>query len=305
MIKVVVTGGAGFIGSHLAQGLLEKGFEVTIIDNLKTGRLNNIESFKDKLKFVEGDILDLELLKREFVGVDTVFHHAAVVSIPETTEDPLGSHEVNSTGTLKVLIAARDAGVRRVVYASSSAVYGARDGVSEEGDASLEPLSLYAAHKMTDEMYASLFSKLYGLETVGLRYFNVFGPRQNPHSKYSAVIPIFFEKISAGERVVINGDGTTTRDFVYVDNVVDANIRASQVQGLGSAVFNIACGQSTSLNELVQKIGLTLGKNPVVEYADFRLGDILHSLANIDKAKEILGYIPKVGLEDGLRRMVG
>ena len=305
MAKVVVTGGAGFIGSHLAERLVLDGFEVVVIDNLKTGRIENLSGFKDKLKFVEGDILDLELLKKEFLGAETVFHHAAIPSVPRSIEEPFETHEANSTGMLNVLIAARDTGVRRVVCASSSSVYGDSEVMPKEESMTPKPLSLYAVHKFNNEMYANLFSKLYGLETVGLRYFNVFGPRQNPNSKYAAVIPLFIKKISSGEEVVINGDGETTRDFTFVHNVVEANILASKAEGITSEVMNIACGERISLNDLVSKIGSIVGKEPKVVHTDFRVGDIKHSLASIEKAKKVIGYVPQHTFEEGLRITIG
>lgn len=305
MAKVVVTGGAGFIGSHLAERLVLDGFEVVVIDNLKTGRIENLSGFKDKLKFVEGDILDLELLKKEFLGAETVFHHAAIPSVPRSIEEPFETHEANSTGMLNVLIAARDTGVRRVVCASSSSVYGDSEVMPKEESMTPKPLSLYAVHKFNNEMYANLFSKLYGLETVGLRYFNVFGPRQNPNSKYAAVIPLFIKKISSGEEVVINGDGETTRDFTFVRNVVEANILASKAEGITSEVMNIACGERISLNDLVSKIGSIVGKEPKVVHTDFRVGDIKHSLASIEKAKKVIGYVPQHTFEEGLRITIG
>ncbi len=305
MAKVVVTGGAGFIGSHLAERLVLDGFEVVVIDNLKTGRIENLSGFKDKLKFVEGDILDLELLKKEFLGAETVFHHAAIPSVPRSIEEPFETHEANSTGMLNVLIAARDTGVRRVVCASSSSVYGDSEVMPKEESMTPKPLSLYAVHKFNNEMYANLFSKLYGLETVGLRYFNVFGPRQNPNSKYAAVIPLFIKKISNGEKVVINGDGETTRDFTFVHNVVEANILASKAEGITSEVMNIACGERISLNDLVSKIGSIVGKEPKVVHTDFRVGDIKHSLASIEKAKKVIGYVPQHTFEEGLRITIG
>lgn len=298
--KVIVTGGAGFIGSHLAQSLAGD-YKVTIIDNLETGSINNIKTFKDKIKFVKGSILDFKLLKKEFAGAYYVFHQAAIPSVPKSTEFPAETNMANITGTLNVLIASRDCKVKRVVYASSSSVYGDSPVLPKVETMSLNPLSLYATQKMTGELYAKLFYKLYGLETVGLRYFNVFGPRQDPNSKYSAVIPLFIKNITLNKGVVINGDGLTTRDFTFVDNVVSANRLASTANNVAGEVFNVACGSAISLNELVEMIGEVTGKKPKKKHQDKRVGDIMHSLADIYKAEKMLGYKPLISFKEGLK----
>lgn len=298
--KVIVTGGAGFIGSHLAEALIDE-YEVVVIDNLETGSLKNISHIKNKVRFIKKSILDLKVLKKEFTGASHVFHQAAIPSVPKSTDFPLETHTANSTGTLNVLIAARDAGVKRVVYASSSSVYGDSPTLPKVETMSYNPLSLYATQKMTGEIYAKLFSRFYGLETVGLRYFNVFGPRQNPNSKYAAVIPLFIKQILNGERVTINGDGSTTRDFTFVKNVVSANILASKAKNVSGEVFNIACGESISLNKLVEIISEVVDKRPSTKHVRNRKGDIAHSLADIAKAKKLLGYNSTYNFKEGLK----
>lgn len=298
--KVIVTGGAGFIGSHLAQSLIND-YEVTIIDNLETGSIKNIKHFLDKVRFVKGNILNLKLLKKEFVGAAYVFHQAAIPSVPKSTEFPIETHIANTTGTLNVLIASRDCKVKRVVFASSSAVYGDSPVLPKTETMSFNPLSLYATQKMTSELYAKIFHQIYGLETVGLRYFNVFGSRQDPNSKYSAVIPLFIKKIIDNDIVTINGDGKITRDFTFVSNVVLANKLASVAKNVSGEVFNIACGSAVSLNELVDMAGKILDKKPKKKYQSNRAADIMHSLADISKAEKMLGYKPLVSFEEGLK----
>lgn len=304
-IKVVVTGGAGFIGSHLSEALLGKGYEVVIIDDLATGRRENIASFVDKITFVEGSILDRELLKKTFEGVKYVFHQAALPSVPKSLQEPYETHKANAEGTLNVFLAARDAGVQRVVYASSSSVYGDSPTLPKVETMPYNPLSPYAAHKLYGELMAKMAANYFNVETVGLRYFNVFGPRQNPNSKYAAVIPLFIKLMAAGEAPTINGDGTITRDFTYIANVVQANICAALAPNEASGqVFNIACGDSISLNDLVMKINTELKTSITPMYKDVRAGDILHSLADIGKARKILGYNPEVSFDEGLRNTI-
>jgi nucleoside-diphosphate-sugar epimerase len=310
--KAVVVGGAGFIGSHIVEHLLEHGqYFVTALDDLSTGRKENIEKFlqqeyKKYFTFVQGSILDLELLKKTFEGADVVFHQAALASVPKSIEFPVETSMANIEGTLHVLVAARDAKVRRVVYASSSSVYGDSAVLPKVETMPFNPLSPYAVHKMVNEYYAKLFYKLYGLETVGLRYFNVFGPRQNPNSKYAAVIPLFIQKIKNNEAVTIHGDGSTTRDFTYVENVVQANIKAAtaDAKDVAGDVFNIACGEAISLNQLVEKINSKLNKKTKPIHTDKRAGDIDHSLADITKAKSKLGFLPEFDFDTGLRKTI-
>lgn len=302
--KAVVTGGAGFIGSHIAEELVRKNFEVVVVDDLSTGKLENMVGFKDKIEFVKGSITDTALLRKIFTDADFVFHQAALGSVPKSVEFPLETDMVNVYGTLSVFVAARDAGVKRVVYASSGSVYGDSPILPKVETMQYNPLSPYGAHKMMDEIYAKLFWKLYKLETVGLRYFNVFGPRQDPKSKYSAVIPLFIKMISEGSVPTINGDGKVTRDFTYVKNVVSANILASVAKGAQGQVFNVACGEQVSINDLVSKISALFGKKIKPKYTDMRVGDIEHSLADISKAKKILGYEPKISFNEGLKNLI-
>ena len=300
MKKVVITGGAGFIGSHITEECVNNNFEVVVIDDLSTGQRKNIEPFLNKITFIEGSILDIDLLRKAFEGADVVFHQAALPSVPKSIEFPLETNQANLQGTLNVFVAARDAKVKRVVYASSSSVYGDSPVLPKVETMPYNPLSPYAAQKMMGEYYGKLFYKLYGLETVGLRYFNVFGPRQNPLSKYAAVIPLFITKIMEDMAPTINGDGSTTRDFTFVKNVVQANLKAASSPNVGGEVFNIACGESISLTNLVDKINTHLNKKIVPQHAVKRAGDIDFSLADITKAKSKLGFEPGINFDQGL-----
>ena len=302
MAKAVVTGGAGFIGSHIADALLRQGWDVTIIDDLSTGRAENIANLLDSVEFIEKSILDEAALAQALAGAEVVFHQAAVPSVPRSIEEPLLTHEVNATGTLRVALAARAAGVKRIVYASSSSYYGDAKELPKREDMPPNPLSPYALQKFAGERYMVLTHKLFGVETVCLRYFNVFGPRQNPDSEYAAVIPKFIRLLKQGKAPVIFGDGSTTRDFTFISDAVEANLLAAAKPGVAGEVFNIAGGRQTSLNELVVLIGKTVGNSLPPEYQPFRLGDILHSLADISKAQKILGFTPRVSLEEGLLR---
>lgn len=296
-MKVVVTGGAGFIGSNLAGELL-KGYDVTVIDNLSTGRIENLDYIRDKINFVHGSITDLDLLKEVFADSDIVFHQAAIPSVPRSVENPIASNEANVDGTLKVLVAAKDCGVRKVVYASSSSVYGDTPTLPKKEDMKPNPKSPYAVSKLAGEYYCRVFSEVYGLKTACLRYFNVYGPRQNPQSQYAAVIPRFVTRILAHEPPIIFGDGKQTRDFTFVKDVIQANILAGESNAEG--VFNIACGSRVSLNELAAKImDITdIKLDPI--YENPRSGDIKDSLADIFPAKNKLGYEPKFNLNSGL-----
>ena len=301
---VVVTGGAGFIGSHLVDGLLARGYTVRVIDNLATGRRENIAHVLDKIEFVEDSILNDDALKRVFTGADYVFHEAAIPSVPKSVKNPLASHEANSTGTLKVLLAARDVGVKRVVYATSSSVYGDTKIFPTPETVPPNPLSPYALQKFTGEKYTTLFYKLYGLETVVLRYFNVFGPRQDPNSEYAAVIPKFIRLLKNGQTPTIFGDGSTSRDFTFVTHVVYSNIRAADTRAAAGEVFNCAGGKPTSLNQLVEVLQKLLGTNVKPLYQDFRVGDIKDSYADASKAERILGFKTNVPFEEGLKRTI-
>lgn len=301
MTKVVVTGGAGFIGSNLAAELLNK-FEVTVIDDLSTGRLENLEAILDRAEFLMGSVTDLDLLLEAFSGAEAIFHQGAVPSVQRSVDNPLATNHANLDGTLNVLVAARDCGARKVIYASSSSVYGDTPTLPKREDMKPNPRSPYAVSKLAGEYYAQVFSELYGLETVSLRYFNVFGPRQDPGSEYAAVIPRFISRILEGEPPVIFGDGEQTRDFTFVRDVVAANILAMESDAQG--VFNVACGQRTSLNELADRIMAICGISLQPIYDAPRPGDIRDSLADISAARERLGYRPEFDLQRGLEETV-
>ena len=301
MEKVLVTGGAGFIGSYLAEGLARRGCRVIILDDLSTGKRENIEQLpnQDKLEFIEGSILTLPLLQKLFKGVDHVFHQAAIPSVPKSIENPLASHEANVTGVLNVLIAARDSGVKKVIYASSCAVYGDTPTLPQGEDMLPSPQSPYAVNKLAGEYYCQVFSQTYGLATVCLRYFNVYGPRQDPGSQYAAVIPRFIRGALEGGSLTIFGEGEQTRDFIFVKDVVEANILAAE--GTANGVFNIGGGQGITINELANLVLDITGSKVAPSYQEPRPGDIRHSLADITKAKTF-GYEPKYSLEEGLRQ---
>jgi len=298
--KIVVTGGAGFIGSNIVRKLLEFGADVVVLDDLSTGRRVNIEPFLDDIVFFEKSITDLDVLRQAFNGVDYVLHQAAIPSVPRSISDPITSHHVNATGALNVFWIAKEMGVKRVVYACSSSAYGTPDIIPVHEGLGYNPLSPYAVQKAMKEMYGKVFSNLYGLETVGLKYFNVFGPNQDPNSKYSAVIPLFITSMLKGQSPTIFGDGSTSRDFTYVDNVVDANIRAIFAENVSGHIINVASGNPKTLNELVATINGAIETSIDPIYSDWRMGDIKHSHADIRKAKELLGFSPFVDFEQGI-----
>lgn len=298
--KILITGGAGFIGSHIAEELVSRGCRVTILDNLASGNLENLESIQEDITFVEGDIQDEETLARVAEGCDAVFHQAAVVSVTKTVDDPVTSTAVNDLGTLKVLDAARNSGVERVVLASSSAVYGDDPQLPKVESMVPHPLSPYAVQKLTNEYYAGLYFKLYGLETVCLRYFNVYGPRQDPTSPYSGVISIFMQCATNRSIPVIYGDGSQTRDFVFVKDVVQANLLAAAHNEAPGQVFNVGTSDSISISGLWYKIAQLAEFKAQPEKEDARTGDILHSLAGIQKARDRLGFQPSVSFSEGL-----
>ena len=306
MAKWVVTGGAGFIGSHVVEELVNRNEEVIVIDNLLTGKKENIKDFADKITFVKGSITDEELLSKTLKGVDYIIHLAALPSVPRSIEDPLGSNEHNITGTLNVFNEAKKAGVKRVVYASSSSVYGDSETLPKIETMPKKPLSFYALQKSTDEEYAKLYNKLYGSDFVGLRFFNVFGPRQDPHSVYAAVIPLFVKLMKEGKEPTIYGDGETSRDFTPVKNVVHGLLltATSQNKKLGGEVFNLACGERISLNQLVEEINNLLGTEIKPKYEDFRVGDIKHSLSDSSKLKDAVGYEVVMDFKNGLKELV-
>jgi nucleoside-diphosphate-sugar epimerase len=300
--RALVTGGAGFIGSHLTDALVENGCRVTVMDNLSTGHCSNIEHLGDRIDFVHGDIRDAELLDRVIEGCEVVFHQAAVVSVTQSVEDPPHSCEVNDLGTVRVLDACRRAGVRRVVMASSSAVYGDDPRLPKTEDMAPMPLSPYAVQKLTGEFYASVFGQLYGLETVCLRYFNVFGPRQDPSSPYSGVISIFMTKAAAGQAPTIYGDGGQTRDFVYVKDVVRANLAAAGRAEAAGRVFNVGRGESIRIRELWNLVGEIAGTDLPPVFGPPRQGDIRDSVSDIGAIRRELAFEPEVGLRQGLEK---
>ncbi len=303
-MKYLVTGGAGFIGSNIARKLVSLGDDVVILDDFSTGKRENISDLIPQVDLIEGDICDLDTVRRATKGVDFVLHHAAVVSVARSVDDPIRTNEVNVTGTLNCLIAAREAGVKRFVYAASSSAYGNSPSLPKREDMKPDPTSPYGVSKLTGEMYCKVFNDVFGLQTVSLRYFNIFGPHQDPMSPYAAVIPIFIARILRGEPPVVYGDGNQSRDFTYIDNAVEANLLAVRSPNAAGMVFNVACGRRYTLNQLIEKLGEIMGKKIKPEYADPRPGDILHSQGDISKAIEILGYRPKIDFEEGLRRTV-
>ena len=305
MTKVLVTGGAGFIGSHLASDLLERGHQVRVLDNFATGRRSNLAHVGDEVELVEGDIQSYERATKAVAGCEVVLHQAALPSVPRSVQDPLTSNATNVVGTLNVLLAARDHAVRRVVVASSSSIYGSRaDTEARSEDQPALPISPYATAKLAGEGYARSFHGVYGMETVCLRYFNVFGPRQDPTSQYAAVIPNFITAMLAGQRPVIFGDGEQSRDFSYVANVVEANLLAMEAPDVAGNVYNVACGQRVTLNRLVSELQELLGSDVKPVYAAPRPADIRHSLADLSRAQADLGYEPIVHLREGLERTI-
>lgn len=310
--RVLVTGGAGFIGSALCHDLTERGNEVVCLDNLATGKKKNIEALigEASFTFIEGDIRDMETCRRAAAGVDVIMHQAALGSVPRSIADPATTNAVNITGFLNMIIAARDAGVKRFVYASSSSVYGDSPGLPKEEDKTGRVLSPYAVTKHVNEEYARIFSQTYGMETIGLRYFNVFGRRQDPEGQYAAVIPLFTIRLKKHLPPVINGDGSNSRDFTYVDNVILANNLAAitaSPEALNT-VYNVACGERVTLAGMTQQLQKNLARfdtaiaEVVPQHGPERAGDIPHSLASIDKARKLLGYEPVVYFEEGLER---
>lgn len=304
MTTYVVTGGAGFIGSHIAERLLKEGHKVRIVDNLSTGKRSNLDALQGfgDLEFHHISITDKSALDPVFKGAEVVFHQAALPSVPVSIENPIATHEHCVTGTLNVLVAARDAGVRRVVYAASSAAYGDADGIATAETLVPHPISPYGVAKLAGEYYCQAFAAVYPLETVCLRYFNVFGARQDPTSQYAAVIPIFITALLKGKQPTIFGDGLQSRDFTFVDNIVHGNILASEAPEVSGQVMNLATGVSVSLLDLVSKLNVILGTNIAAHHAPPRSGDIKFSVANIDKVRDLLDFSPIVDLDEGLRR---
>ena len=303
-MRFLVTGGAGFIGSNIAKSLVEKGYAVRVLDNFATGQRLNLEPFIEEIELIEGDIRDFWTVIKATKGIDYILHQAALPSVPRSIDNPLTTTEVNVNGTLNILEAARFNEVQRIVYASSSSVYGDSPEMPKSEDMKPLPKSPYAITKLAGEEYCMSFFNLYGLETVALRYFNIFGPRQNPFSQYSAVIPKFINMLNKGRNPTIWGDGTTSRDFTYIDNVINANILACEKKAAAGNVINIAYGKAYTINDLVEKLNKIIGADLSPTYGPEKIGDVKHSLADISKARKILGFEPEIDFEEGLRRTV-
>ncbi len=304
MDTYLVTGGAGFIGSHIVDALVKNGEKVRVIDNLSTGNAANLEHLINDIEFIEGDIRDTNLLDKAMKGVDFCFHEAALPSVARSVEDPITVNQVNIDGTLNLLFAAKKNKVKRFIYASSSSAYGDSSSLPKKEDMKPHPLSPYAVSKLTGEYYCGVFYSVYGLETLCLRYFNVFGPRQDPNSQYAAVIPKFITCFLRNTSPQIYGDGTQSRDFTYIDNVVYANMLAAKAKSTSGQVLNIACGRRTSLNDLVELLKNLLSSKVSPDYAEPRSGDIKHSLADISEARHMLGYSPKTSFEQGIKKTI-
>jgi UDP-glucose 4-epimerase len=300
--KIVITGGAGFIGSALARALVARGDDVSVLDNFSSGKRENLQDLAGSLTVVEGDILDAGLLDRVFAGAEVVFHEAAIPSVPRSLAAPVASHNANATGTLSVLEAARRCQVRRVVYAGSSSAYGEPPSLPVVETMAPAPLSPYAVSKLAGEHYCRVYARVFGVQAVILRYFNVFGPRQDPNSQYAAVIPRFITAALDGLAPTVYGDGEQSRDFCFIDNVVAANLRAADAEGASGKVFNIACGSGTSLNRVLALLGEALGRPVSARHEPARAGDVRHSLADISQAKAVLGYTAAVDFPTGLQR---
>ncbi len=301
----LVTGGAGFIGSHIAAALMKDGARVRVLDDLSTGHRENIAEIGGDLDFVQGSVADEQLLNKVLDGVEVVFHEAAIPSVPRSVEAPRQTHIASVDGTFSLLVAARDKNVRRVVYAASSSAYGDQPTLPKAEQMLPDPLSPYAVAKLVGEYYCQVFTRVYGLETVSLRYFNVFGPRQDPGSQYSGVVSRFISTLLSDERPVIYGDGEQSRDFTYIDNVVAANLKAASAKDAAGKVINVANGERITLNELLAELKDLTGKQDVTaEYREPRVGDVRHSLADITLARQFLEYESKVGLREGLQRTI-
>jgi nucleoside-diphosphate-sugar epimerase len=303
-MRFLVTGGAGFIGSNITEALVRRGDTVVVLDNFSTGKRENLDGVRDRITVIEGTITDLPTVRRAAEGADFVLHQAALASVQRSVDDPLTSNEVNVRGTLNVLVAARDAGVKRLVYAASSSAYGDTEELPKHEGMPPRPLSPYAVQKWVGEQYCRVFTSLFGLDTVALRYFNVFGPRQDPNSDYAAVVPIFVSRLLAGSEPTIYGDGEQSRDFTFIENVIDANLKACEGGPKGGDVVNIACGDRYTLNELFEQVRSLVGSSRKPRYGPPRQGDVRHSMADISRAHRLLGFEPKVDFATGLRRTV-
>jgi nucleoside-diphosphate-sugar epimerase len=304
MTKTLVIGGAGFIGSHIVRRQLHMGRAVTVLDDLSSGYRHNLAEVGSDIELIEGTICDLETVRRVSKGADTIFHLAARASVPRSVAEPINTNDVNTNGTLNVLVAARDNEVRRVVNSASSSAYGETPQLPKTETILPQPLSPYAVSKLAAEYYCAAFSECYGLGTVSLRYFNVFGPRQDPAGEYAAVIPAFVAAMLGGKRPLVYGDGEQSRDFCFVENVVNANCLAAEADGLRGQAVNIACGERTTLNEMIAVINNSLGTNLAPDYQPERTGDIKHSLADLSLAEQLIGYRPKIMFAEGLARSI-
>jgi nucleoside-diphosphate-sugar epimerase len=304
MAKILVTGGAGFIGSHIGAALQAQGDQVRVLDDLSTGFERNIDAIGDGVEFIQGSVTDPEVVARAVDGCDYVYHEAALASVPRSVAQPDASNHANVTGTLNVLMAARDAKVKRLVYAASSSAYGDTEVLPKVETMAVNPKSPYAVAKLAGEHYVSAFASCYGMETLSIRYFNVFGPRQDPNSPYAAVIPIFADALIEGRAPMIHGDGEQSRDFTYIDNVVSANLKALTAKKLSGEVVNVALGRRTTLNELYTMLQGVIGSDVAAEYGPTREGDVKHSEADISRAVDLLGYETLVSVEEGISRTV-
>jgi UDP-glucose 4-epimerase len=303
-LNFLVTGGAGFIGSNIVEELVKRGEKVRVLDNFSTGKRENLSQFIDKIELIEGDIRSYHIVQKAVEGMDVVLHQAALPSVPRSIKDPITTNEVNVGGTLNILMAANDAKVKRIVYASSSSVYGNSEELPKHEEMTPNPLSPYSVSKLAGEKYCQVFSQIYGLETICLRYFNVFGPRQDPNSQYSAVIPKFIMTMLNDDQPVVYGNGKQSRDFTYIYNVVEANLLAVTVDCEPGLVLNCACGERTDVNTLIKKINEILRKDVQSCYRDARPGDVMHSYADINKISIILKYAPVVLFEEGIKRTI-
>ena len=303
-MNCLVTGGAGFIGTNLTRTLLAQGHRVRILDNFSTGKRENLGPFQDHIELIEGDLRSYHTVHEAARDIEVIFHQGALPSVPRSINDPITTNQVNVEGTLNILNAARDTDVRRVVYASSSSIYGENPELPKQEDMTPRPISPYAVAKLAGEKYCQVFTRTYGLETVALRYFNVFGLGQDPRSQYAAVVPLFITAFLDGDRITVYGDGEQSRDFTFIENVVQANILAAQAPDAAGEVFNVACGTQMSLNQMLDHLRTIMETDTEVHYVPSRPGDVKHSLADIEKARRILGYHPAVPVELGLRRSV-
>jgi UDP-N-acetylglucosamine 4-epimerase len=300
MDRYLVTGGAGFIGSHIAEELATNGSFVRVVDNFLTGKEENIAAFLEGIELIRGDIRDLELCRKAVKDVDYVLHQAALPSVPRSVEDPLLTNVINIEGTLNILLASRETSVKKVILASSSSVYGDDEHLPKREGLEGNPLSPYAVTKLAGEKYCQVFSEIYGLPTVCLRYFNVFGPRQDPYSQYAAVIPNFITRLLSDKPPIVHGDGEQSRDFTHVSNIVEANLKAAHAPDVSGQVFNLGNGVQTTVNDLAKTLTELIKKNIEPVHEEERPGDVKHSFADISKAKDLLGYTPRVSLKDGL-----